>query len=367
MKNELRPFKGKFVVDIAVSTPIVTTIAPGMFKLDIEPISHRLKNNRDVHEVYLMKTIENTNTLRGLVDCARKQNPSEPFLESACMLTKHIQELLVYVSMTCPGSPKPRVKCSTGTSGSKPSGNTKNNRISQPSSSNKTNKVEDQSRSVKSKKNKKNRVDKTECRTFTIVRNRCPLTRITSTKVVPTKEITNKSVLTPTQGIIVYSRRSKAPKLVGSSSKSKITESRISNSSDTTQFEGSTISNVPSSSLINCSLGPEPKNLTLGTISSGLVHNIPSPTPYVPPMTNDWETLFQPMFDEYLNHLPCVDPQFPTVIAPEPVVSTGTHSSTKIDQDEPSSSTSQITQETPSPVIPLSVEEADHDIEVAHG
>ncbi|GKD16754.1 integrase, catalytic region, zinc finger, CCHC-type containing protein [Tanacetum coccineum] len=54
-------------------------------------------------------------------------------------------------------------------------------------------------------------------RTFTIVGNRCLLTRITSTIVVLTKETTNKSVLTPTQGVIVYSRRSKAPKLVGSS------------------------------------------------------------------------------------------------------------------------------------------------------
>ncbi|GKC52336.1 retrovirus-related pol polyprotein from transposon TNT 1-94, partial [Tanacetum coccineum] len=40
--------------------------------------------------------------------------------------------------------------------------------------------------------------------------------------------------------------------------------------------------------------------------------------------------------------------------------------STTIDQDAPSSSTSQTTQETPPPVIPLGVEEADHDIEVAH-
>ncbi|GJU99443.1 hypothetical protein Tco_1328714 [Tanacetum coccineum] len=52
---------------------------------------------------------------------------------------------------------------STSASGSKPIGNTKNNRISQSSSSNKTNKVEDQPRSVKSRKNKKNRVVKTEC------------------------------------------------------------------------------------------------------------------------------------------------------------------------------------------------------------
>nr|GEX27984.1 hypothetical protein [Tanacetum cinerariifolium] len=72
------------------------------------------------------------------------------------------------------------------------------------------------------------------------------------------------------------------------------------------------------------------------------------------------------MFNEYLNPLPCVDPQVLAVIALEPVVLTGTPSSTIIDQDAPSSSTSQTTQETPTPVIPLGVKETDHDIEVAH-
>ncbi|GJU84980.1 retrovirus-related pol polyprotein from transposon TNT 1-94 [Tanacetum coccineum] len=72
------------------------------------------------------------------------------------------------------------------------------------------------------------------------------------------------------------------------------------------------------------------------------------------------------MFDEYLNPPPCVDLQVPTVIALEPAISTGTPSSTTIDQDAPSTSTSQTTPETPSHVIPLGIEEADHDIEVAH-
>ncbi|GKD24624.1 hypothetical protein Tco_1230838, partial [Tanacetum coccineum] len=114
------------------------------------------------------------------------------------------------------------------------------------------------------------------------------------------------------------------------------------------------------------SSGPGPKLLTPGTISSGLVPNIPFSTPYVPPIKNDWEILFQPMFDEYLNPPPCVDPQVPATIALEPAVSTGTPSSTTIDQDAPSTSTSQTPPETPSPVIPLGVEEADHDIKVSH-
>nr|GEU45456.1 retrovirus-related Pol polyprotein from transposon TNT 1-94 [Tanacetum cinerariifolium] len=58
LKNELRKLKGRNVVDTAVSKPSAP-IALGMFKLDIKPISHRLKNNKDAHEellVYVSKT-----------------------------------------------------------------------------------------------------------------------------------------------------------------------------------------------------------------------------------------------------------------------------------------------------------------------
>ncbi|GKB96453.1 hypothetical protein Tco_0982590 [Tanacetum coccineum] len=81
LQNELRRLKGKNVLD---NTTVITL---GMFKLDIEPISHRLKNNRDALEDYLKKTIENTDTIRGLVERARKQNLSEPLLESAFAVT----------------------------------------------------------------------------------------------------------------------------------------------------------------------------------------------------------------------------------------------------------------------------------------
>nr|GFC58846.1 retrovirus-related Pol polyprotein from transposon TNT 1-94 [Tanacetum cinerariifolium] len=41
-----------------------------------------------------------------------------------------------------------------------------------------------------------------------------------------------------------------------------------------------------------------------------------SSTPYVPPLRNDWDLLFQPMFDELLNPPPSVDHQAAQVIAP---------------------------------------------------
>nr|GEU38180.1 hypothetical protein [Tanacetum cinerariifolium] len=161
---------------IPVTNEEETLILEEVFKLDIEPISHRLKNDRDTHEDYLKKTIKHTETIRGLVERARKQNPSEPILDFGCVFTKHVQELLVYVSKTYHSltksseklvavTPKKKDKKDSA-SGSKPTGNTKNNRISQSSSSSKTNKLEYQYRSVKSRKNKRNHVAKIECNDY---------------------------------------------------------------------------------------------------------------------------------------------------------------------------------------------------------
>nr|GEU65272.1 retrovirus-related Pol polyprotein from transposon TNT 1-94 [Tanacetum cinerariifolium] len=91
------------------------------------------------------------------------------------------------------------------------------------------------------------------------------------------------------------------------------------------------------------SSGPVLNEMTPATISSGLVHKFSSSIPYVPPTRNDWDLLFQPMFEELLYPPPSVDPQAPEVIAPIadviPLVqaeSTGSPSSTSIDQDSPS-------------------------------
>nr|GFD36624.1 hypothetical protein [Tanacetum cinerariifolium] len=55
--------------------------------------------------------------------------------------------------------------------------------------------------------------------------------------------------------------------------------------------------------------------MTPATISSVLVQKSSSSAPYVPPSRNDWDFLFQPMFDEFLNPPPSVDHQAPEVIA----------------------------------------------------
>nr|GFC37693.1 hypothetical protein [Tanacetum cinerariifolium] len=52
------------------------------------------------------------------------------------------------------------------------------------------------------------------------------------------------------------------------------------------------------------SSGPALHDMTPGTISSGLMHTTSLSTSYVPPSRNDWDLLFQPMFNELLNPPP---------------------------------------------------------------
>nr|GFA95567.1 hypothetical protein [Tanacetum cinerariifolium] len=121
------------------------------------------------------------------------------------------------------------------------------------------------------------------------------------------------------------------------------------------------------------SSGPTLNDMTPRIISSGLVRTSSSSTSYVPPLRNDWDLLFQPMFDELLNPSPSVVNQAPEVIAPICKVipqvdadSTGSPSSTTVDQDAPSPSKSLTTTEIQSSVIPQDVGDDNLDMEVAH-
>nr|GEW39003.1 hypothetical protein [Tanacetum cinerariifolium] len=104
-------------------------------------------------------------------------------------------------------------------------------------------------------------------------------------------------------------------------------------------------------------LGPELQMMTPGTISSRLMQNPPSRTPYIPTTKNDWDLLFQPMFNEYFNPSPSIVSLVPIVAALRPADLTGSPSSTSIDQAAPSASTSSTIQETQPLVISKGVEE----------
>ncbi|GJZ86915.1 retrovirus-related pol polyprotein from transposon TNT 1-94 [Tanacetum coccineum] len=365
LKNDLQKLKGKEIVENVVHTPSAATTAPGMFKLDLEPLPPRLLQNREVHIDYLRNTQEQANILWEIVEQAKAKQPLDSELNFSCKYATRIQELLVYVQDTCPNAIIPSakkdtvkpmnnvkkvrfvepltsssnikqvessntsdsntpvlsstgVKCSTSNCGSKPLGNKKNDRISQTPSRNKKNKVEAQPRKV----NKVNRVVKPVCdvdvkhslsnanseilcaacnksmfdgvhdkclldlvqngnkrtksakkhkkqniwkptghvftevgfkwkptgRTFTIVGNSCPLTRFTSTNVVPPKQTTSHSDEIQKPEIKVYSRKPKNVRNIGSSKIAKIGESKNANHSEPNQIWGSTAIDIPSSS-----------------------------------------------------------------------------------------------------------------------
>ncbi|GJX71576.1 retrovirus-related pol polyprotein from transposon TNT 1-94 [Tanacetum coccineum] len=268
LQNELRKLKGKNVLDNAATITNATTIAPGMFKLDLDPLAPRLLKNRDAHIDYPKYTQDQADILRGIVKQAKEKQPLDNALNFVCKHAKRIHELLVYVRDTCPNAYKPSeklvavtpmnkvkkvsfsepltsssnihkhvkssktpdsntpvlpsigLKSSTSDSRSQPTDNKKDDRISQTPSSNMKNKS--------AKKIQQHNIWKptskvfTEVgykwkptgRLFTIVRNSCPLTRITPTKVVHLQETTSNSVETSKPEIKVYSRRPKQIKTV---------------------------------------------------------------------------------------------------------------------------------------------------------
>nr|GEX73459.1 retrotransposon protein, putative, Ty1-copia subclass [Tanacetum cinerariifolium] len=121
------------------------------------------------------------------------------------------------------------------------------------------------------------------------------------------------------------------------------------------------------------SSGPALHEMTHATISSRLVPKPISSTSFVPPSRNDWDLLFQPLFDELLTPPPSVNSPAPEVIALiadvfplEQAESTGSPSLTTVDQDAPSPSKSQTTPKTQPPVITQDVEDDNHDIKVSH-
>ncbi|GKA11116.1 retrovirus-related pol polyprotein from transposon TNT 1-94 [Tanacetum coccineum] len=84
--------------------------------------------------------------------------------------------------------------------------------------------------------------------------------------------------------------------------------------------------------------GPGLQLMTPATSSSGLVPNPIPQQPCNPPNRDDWDRLFQPMFDEYFNPPTIVVSPVPVAAEPRAVDIADSPVSTSIDQDAPSTS-----------------------------
>nr|GEU69370.1 hypothetical protein [Tanacetum cinerariifolium] len=238
-------------------------------------------------------------------------------------------------------------------------------------------------------------------KTFTVVGNACPLTRITTTAKVPLRKPIALESNPPKHVVtLVYSRKPKESRNNVPVSKYKINKSLSANKKEPNKSWGSTVSNVPSSSIDECRITSslssmitldlhgqvlkvgishetsvarspqqngvvERRNRTLIEAARN-IENLEKLQPkadigifivYAPTkkafriynrrtrriIETIHDMLFQPLFDELLTPPPNVDhPSLEVialiaeVVAPEPAESTGSPSSTTVDQDAPS-------------------------------
>ncbi|GJV30799.1 hypothetical protein Tco_1391199 [Tanacetum coccineum] len=98
--------------------------------------------------------------------------------------------------------------------------------------------------------------------------------------------------------------------------------------------------------------------MTPATTSSRLIPN-PIPQQHCnPPNRDDWDHLFQPMFDEYFNPPTSVVSPVPVVVVPRIVDTTELPVSTSIDLDAPSTSMPSTQEQEHSPIISQGFEES---------
>ncbi|GKD25244.1 retrovirus-related pol polyprotein from transposon TNT 1-94 [Tanacetum coccineum] len=207
LKDDLRKIKGKAIVDNAITKHIID---PEMLNIDVEYLNHRLLNNRNKTHSKL-----NTNSELKCVKC------------NGCMLSdNHDLCVLDFINNVNASAKSKSVKKSSKRKVWKPTRKVCTNigYIWRPTG-----------------------------RTFTIVGNVCPLTRIATTTEVPLRKPTyldnetSKPVVT-----LVYSRKPRKSKTNIPVSKSKALKSVSANKKEPSQSWGSIISDVPSSSLDEC-------------------------------------------------------------------------------------------------------------------
>ncbi|GJV59111.1 hypothetical protein Tco_1465211 [Tanacetum coccineum] len=78
-------------------------VTSSRYAIDVEPISPHNRDNREVHLHYLKHLKESVETLHKIVEEAKVERPLDRSIASACLYTKHSQELLEYAIGTCPG------------------------------------------------------------------------------------------------------------------------------------------------------------------------------------------------------------------------------------------------------------------------
>ncbi|GJS00605.1 hypothetical protein Tco_0317113 [Tanacetum coccineum] len=84
LKDHIATLKDKGVSESDKSQNTYKSIAPGMYRLDLEPLSPKLLQNKEAYVDYLKHTLNIADILREIVDQDRTLNPLDSNLDSAC-------------------------------------------------------------------------------------------------------------------------------------------------------------------------------------------------------------------------------------------------------------------------------------------
>nr|GEX01981.1 hypothetical protein [Tanacetum cinerariifolium] len=270
LKNDLRKLKRKATVHNVAQIPSATIVAPGMFKLDLEPLAPKLVHNMESHSNIKNNRISQpsgSNKINKVEDQPRsvktRKNKKNPIKKVKC--DDHVMQSMSnanFVSVSINNVPVKNYvndvqsgclcaicgKCMIA----------KTHHVCVHFVVTKTNESQ---KSKSTKKHKKPNVWKpmghvfTEVglkwkptgKTFTIVGNSCPLTRFTQTNVVLPKTPTSHSDEIQKPKIKVYCRKPKNAKNIGSRKLAKLVESKNANHSERNHAWGSIANNIPSS------------------------------------------------------------------------------------------------------------------------
>ncbi|GJX92855.1 retrovirus-related pol polyprotein from transposon TNT 1-94 [Tanacetum coccineum] len=225
---------------------------------------------------------------------------------------------------------------STNASGSKPRSNTRNDRIPQPSSRSMKNKVEAHHRKLKSSANKNNHVSDCNANVKNVA-----LSKNFDTICLSCNECLFSA---NHDACVVHYLKKMQKRKVAKSAKQKVKREW----KPTGQiFKTVGLKWIPTRRTFNL--------IVEIVLCSGFVLNQAASTSAKPPTKNDWDLLFQPMFDEYFKCPSVVaTPIFAATLLPSDT--SGASSSTTIDQEAPSPSNSPNIEAINSPINSTNVE-----------
>nr|GEU55469.1 retrovirus-related Pol polyprotein from transposon TNT 1-94 [Tanacetum cinerariifolium] len=282
------------------------------------------------------------------------------------------------------------LKCSNSNYGSKPPCNKKNDRIWQTPSRNMKNKVEAQPKNV----NKKNRFVEPIHNTLREFYENVGISHQTSVACTPQQndvvEMRNQTFVEAARTMLIFSKAllslwaeaisiacytqnrsiirrqyNKTPYELMQDKKPDVSFFHVFGALCYPTNDNDDLDKLDAKADIGIFVGYAPAKkapglqcMTLATSSSRLVPNIVSQQPCIPPNRDNWDHLFQPMFDEYFNPPTIAVSRVPVVAAPRAADLADSPVSTSIDQDAPSSSTPSVQEQEQSPNISQCFEES---------